>query len=101
MAPILKLHLEVLYDQGGTWLYQNQSTGISNFQTQYFLENELLVEPSPPIKQAFFNKIRPIIDRQYSQENQMLAVMRDNLLPKLLSGEIRVKAAVQAVEAVA
>jgi type I restriction enzyme S subunit len=100
VALMLKLHLELLYTQGGTWQYQNQSTGISNFQTQYFLENELVIVPSLRIREAFFSKVRPIVDKQFSCERQALENIRDVLLAKLLSGEIRVKDAEQALEAV-
>jgi len=100
LGIILKLHLEVLYEQGGTWVYQNQSTGISNFQTQYFLANELVLIPTPPIQKLFFNTIRPIVNKQASDENFVLSQIRDALLPKLLSGEIRVQDAETVVEAV-
>ena len=100
LGLILKLHLEFLYDQGGTWAYQNQSTGISNFQTQYFLANELVLAPAIPIQQLFYDKIRSIVDRQNSGENLVLSHIRDALLPKLLSGEIRVQDAEKIVEAV-
>jgi type I restriction enzyme S subunit len=100
VALMLKLHLELLYTQGGTWQYQNQSKGISNFQTQYFLENELVIVPSLRIREAFFSKVRPIVDKQFSCERQALENIRDVLLAKLLSGEIRVKDAEQALEAV-
>jgi type I restriction enzyme S subunit len=100
LGIILKLHLEVLYDQGGTWIYQNQSTGISNFQTQYFLANELVLVPSMPIQKLFFNKIRSIVDKQNLGENRVLFHIRDTLLPKLLSGEICVQHTEKGMEAV-
>src|SRR5699024_6898407 len=42
IGTILSEHLRFLYDQGLTWNYQNQSTGISNFQTKHFLKSELV-----------------------------------------------------------
>jgi len=101
LGIILKLHLEVLYEQGGTWVYQNQSTGISNFQTQYFLANELVLIPTLPVQKLFFDTIRPIANKQASDENFVLSQIRDALLPKLLSGEIRVQDAEKVVEVMA
>ena len=45
IAVLLACHLKMIYTQGKTWEYQVQSTGISNFQTKNFLENELVVIP--------------------------------------------------------
>ena len=57
----------------------------------------------PPEKLAadFSERIRPLIDRIISNiyESRTLAALRDALLPKLLSGELRVPAAAKFVEA--
>ena len=70
--------------------YQNQSTGISNFQTKIFLERELVATPSFELILSFYQKINPFLSKITSDENQKLAELRDALLPKLLSGEIEV-----------
>lgn len=85
---ILGLHLQKIYQEGKTWQYQNQSTGISNFQTTVFLENEMVVLPCEIILDFFAKRINPIFGKIYSNENQILAKTRDLLLPKLLNGEI-------------
>ncbi len=73
------------------WGYQNQSTGISNFQTKNFLENEALVLPDQDsILEFFFHTVRPIVDKMMTHEKEHLATLRDTLLPKLLSGEMRI-----------
>ncbi len=87
---LLSIHLTYIYNEGKTWLYQNQSTGISNFQTKVFLENEYVVFPCDEFVQQFFVSIRPIIDKVTQSENKSLARIRDMLLPKLLSGDIPV-----------
>jgi type I restriction enzyme S subunit len=38
--------LQNMYREGRTWGYQTASTGIANFQFEYFLDTELLVLPS-------------------------------------------------------
>ncbi len=82
--------LTFLYKKGRMWEYQNQSTGISNFQTNTFLSNEFLVIPTADVLKIFYRKIRPLIDRTHSNENIQLSEIRDLLLPKLLSGQLRI-----------
>lgn len=84
------LHLASLYDAGGTWEYQNQSTGISNFQTTNFLEKEKVILPSQQILSAFSNKIKALFQMSTNNESLYLEEMRDYLLPKLISGEIQI-----------
>ena len=85
---MLALHLRYIYDQGKTWLYQNQSTGISNFQMKVFLKDELVVVPPSKVLTSFYEQIEPILRKLHSGENQVLERLRDTLLPKLLSGEL-------------
>lgn len=59
-----------------------------------------LVLAPPPIRQAFASMTTPMHARvQHAQtESRTLAALRDTLLPKLISGEIRVRDAEAAVE---
>lgn len=100
-AFLLACHLENLYRVGGTWFYQNQSTGIANFQTTYFLENESVIVPSKRILAAFNSAVNTMSQKidANNAENRMLVVIRDSLLPRLLSGGLRVNAAEAAVGA--
>jgi len=98
VASLLSCHLNHLYRSGGTWEYQNQSTGIANFQTKFFLENEQVVIPDPLILKAFSGFVLPLLLRANSNENIALAQTRDLLLPKLMSGALRVGAAEKIVE---
>jgi type I restriction enzyme S subunit len=86
----LRQHLLHIYQEGKTWLYQNQSTGISNFQTQYFLENEMLPFPGIEKLDVFSEIVAPLINKTTSNENLKLIELRDAILPKLLSGELRI-----------
>jgi type I restriction enzyme S subunit len=93
------LFLDVLfkffYQIGGTWEYQNQSTGISNFQFTYFSENKKIALPDDEaLIYNFSEVIRPIkkrIDKNIIQI-QTLTQLRDTLLPKLMSGQIEIQA---------
>jgi type I restriction enzyme S subunit len=96
----LTQHLSHIYAEGKMWGYQNQSTGISNFQTKHFLEVEQVCVPSAGVLAAFHELVRPLLDRQQSEMAQTLADLRDTLLPRLISGKLRVPEAEKLVEAV-
>lgn len=100
---ILGQHLEYIYSQGKTWEYQNQSTGIANFQTTHFLEAELVMVPSQKVMQAFNDLVRPMIDMIHANiaEARTLEEIRDTLLPRLISGKLRIPEAEELLEAVA
>jgi type I restriction enzyme, S subunit len=51
-----------------------------------------VVMPSPPLAAAFEQVVRPLLDRMISsaRECSTLASLRDTLLPKLISGELRI-----------
>jgi len=87
---ILGLHLKKIYEDGKTWEYQNQSTGISNFQTKIFLEKEIVIVPLKQLISFFYSLITPYMKKISSAENNKLIALRDTLLPKLLSGEITI-----------
>lgn len=95
------LHMQQFYLAGGTWGYQNQSTGISNFQTERFLTSELIVIPPKDIMDAFTQRLHPLLERMYGNESLTLATLRDALLPKLMSGELRVGEAHELISEIA
>ena len=85
------LHLAVIHNEGKMWEYQNQSTGISNFQTTSFLEREFVAIPlDTNLLEVFYNKVRPFFDKMTCNQQEELAKLRDTLLPKLISGEVSV-----------
>jgi type I restriction enzyme S subunit len=100
VSTLLSHHLTRLYNEGGTWKYQNQSTGISNFQTKYFLENELVVMPSEAVLRQFHKTIKPIVDKISLNGSQInsLSKIRDKLLPRLISGNITIQKAEELLE---
>jgi type I restriction enzyme S subunit len=90
LGVVLAQHLILIYAQGKTWEYQNQSTGISNFQMARFLEAELVTVPSDEVIAAFAATVRPMIDRAHLTQARELAGLRDILLPRLISGQLRI-----------
>jgi type I restriction enzyme S subunit len=59
--------------------------------------------PSTGVMENFTKTVRPMFSRQeeLQEENQTLTALRDTLLPKLMSGELRVREAQELVEEVA
>jgi type I restriction enzyme S subunit len=59
-----------------------------------------VVLPHDSIAAAFTDKVRPSVDRIFAaiHESRTLAALRDTLLPKLISGELRVKDAERFLE---
>ena len=84
-------HLDYSNSVGKMWEYQLQSTGISNFQTKRFLDEELVLWPTDSLAVAFSDLISPIVRQITSNESRTLAEKRDALLPRLVSGEIKVR----------
>jgi type I restriction enzyme S subunit len=52
-----------------------------------------VVLPPEPVAEAITHEVRPLVDRIIAaiHESRTLAALRDTLLPKLISGEVRVK----------
>lgn len=89
VGVLLAQQLTYIYGQGKTWDYQNQSTGISNFQTAHFMEAELVAVPSDDVLAAFGQVVRPLLERMHTTQIRELAALRDTLLPRLISGQLR------------
>lgn len=91
IGVLLSLHLSYIYQQGKTWEYQNQSTGIANFQTTHFLQAELVARPTAAVAEAFFRTINPLLERRHDPQERQLSTLRDTLLPRLLAGDLEVQ----------
>jgi type I restriction enzyme S subunit len=100
LGILLSQHLSFIYAEGKTWEYQNQSTGIANFQTTHFLEKELVVLPSQDVLAAFADLVRPLIERTHVSQIRELTGIRDTLLPRLISGRLRLPEAQHQIEEV-
>ncbi|WP_449439248.1 restriction endonuclease subunit S [Pseudomonas migulae] len=85
---LLARHLTYIYGIGKTWEYQNQSTGIANFQTTHFLESELVAVPPREVLAVFVDIVRSIVDRGHLSQISNLESLRDTLLPRLISGQL-------------
>jgi type I restriction enzyme S subunit len=76
-----------------------QTTGLGHF-TARDMKRLMVVHPPENILTIFNNSVGPMFDRWYANlfETNTLASLRDTLLPKLISGELRVPDAEKFVE---
>ena len=88
ISMYLGVFLSGFYQAGGTWDFQLQSTGISNFQFTDFSTRQKLVLPDTQVLQNFTQIVRPLftLHGENSVNNKWLTSTRNVLLPKLMSG---------------
>lgn len=92
--PSLYLYyfLNYLYDTGMIEAYQVQSTGISNYQFEPFLKFQQIILPKDELMQSFHDKAI-LMQKQIvilGQQNTKLRQIRARLLPRLISGKMKV-----------
>ncbi|MDR1484400.1 MAG: hypothetical protein LBT09_06215 [Planctomycetaceae bacterium] len=73
--------------------YENGTTGIKNLDFAGFLETEPIIIPPVEMTVQFTKIVEVFVNKIFSNglENDRLVTVRDELLPKLMSGEIEVK----------
>ena len=81
-----------LYDKGVFFSYENGTTGIKNLDISGFVESEAISIPPDDLIYKFDSLCQGLMRKIYANgyENEQLALMRDSLLPRLMSGEIDV-----------
>ena len=81
-----------LYDKRIMFIYENGSNGIKNLNLTNLLERENHPIPSKTVVLDFCKMVEPIFIKiqNLGKESARLAELRDTLLPKLMSGEIKV-----------
>ena len=81
-----------LYDNKIMFIYENGSNGIKNLNLTNLLERENHPIPSEKIALDFYNMVESIFIKiqNLGKESARLAELRDTILPKLMSGEIKV-----------
>lgn len=83
---------QYLYDKGVFFSYENGTTGIKNLDFPGFIETEPILIPPVDKVIAFDDYCKSIFNQIFAngKQNEHLAVLRDTLLPKLMSGELDV-----------
>ncbi|MFA5982526.1 MAG: restriction endonuclease subunit S [Methylococcaceae bacterium] len=94
VSPLfMKYYLKLYYECDLVGIYQVQSTGISNYQFESFLNYQTISLPEKRILDEFDKLIEPIIRQQETLafENLNLITTKDSLLPRLISGKLSVE----------
>ena len=83
---------QYLYGKGVFFSYENGTTGIKNLDFSGFIETETILIPPVDKVIAFDDYYKSIFNQVFAngKQNEHLAVLRDTLLPKLMSGELDV-----------
>lgn len=81
---------QYLYSKGIFFSYENGTTGIKNLDFSGFIETETILIPPADQVIAFDNYCKSIFNQVFAngKQNEHLAMLRDTLLPKLISGEL-------------
>ena len=84
---------QYLYDMGVFFSYENGTTGIKNLDISGFIETESIRIAPRELVEKFDSFCQTVFSKVYANglENERLSSLRDNLLPKLMSGEINVE----------
>ena len=80
------------YDRDEYFQYETGTTGIKNFGFKYFSEEIQYVIPQQKCLTAFADLAFPVLERSGISMHEIVALasLRDTLLPKLISGELRI-----------
>ena len=92
MSNFVYLWFRWLYSNDEFFQYENGTTGIKNLAFTVFAQENNLLVPPMPIVDVFNRKIEPLFTmlQLNGEQSRTLSQIRDTLLPKLLSGEVRV-----------
>lgn len=85
---------QYLYDRNIFFSYENGTTGIKNLDINGLIETEPIIIAPEDLVEKFDAVCQTVFSKIYANgmENEQLALVRDTLLPKLMSGEIDVSA---------
>lgn len=83
---------QYLYEKGVFFSYENGTTGIKNLDFSGFIETESILIPPLDKVISFDVYCKSIFNQIFAngKESEQLALLRDTLLPKIISGEIDV-----------
>jgi len=91
-SAFIYFYMKHLYNQNVMFSYENGTTGIKNLDIGGFLEAEPIIIPPVGFVVEFTETVERFIDTIFrnGHENEGLAILRDTLLPRLMSGELSV-----------
>lgn len=85
--------LKRMHKTGELKVFQVQSTGLSNYQFEDFIDFTKILIPSNDVQHQFEQLIEPMFEeiQLLGEKNQVLQETRDLLLPRLISGKLSVE----------
>lgn len=88
----MKYFFKLYYETDLVGLYQVQSTGISNYQFEAFLNYQTVLVPPIAMQDKFDALVKPILELKddIALKTAVLRQTRDALLPRLISGKLAV-----------
>lgn len=91
-SMFLYYYWQYLYNRNVFFPYENGTTGIKNLDISGFIETEPIVLPPFDLVSKFDTYCQSVFNMTFANglESEQLSVLRDALLPKLMSGEIDV-----------
>jgi len=91
-----------LYQIGEMFQYEAGATGIKNFGYKYFAGGRFFPKPPSTLLDLFHCQVKSLHSscHRRGEESDLLSKTRDALLPKLISGEIRIPDAEKILEKV-
>jgi type I restriction enzyme S subunit len=87
-AAYLDSWLYIMRESGEIWEYVN-GTSVPNLDASSLLNGKKIPLPPDSVVEAYHDFLRPIRKMLYIGQNDTLAVLRDTLLPELISGRLR------------
>ena len=90
-AVYLDAWLHGMRESGEIWEHVN-GTSVPNLDANSLLVGKEIPLPPMPVLDRYHDFVRPIRRQLYAGQNHTLAALRDKLLPKLISGELRMRA---------
>jgi type I restriction enzyme S subunit len=89
-AVYLDAWLHTIRESGEIWEHVN-GTSVPNLDANSLLAGKEIPLPPVPVVDWYHDFVRPIWQELHAGKNRTLAALRDSLLPRLVSGELRVK----------
>ena len=82
---------QYLYDKKVMFVYENGSNGLKNLNINSLIERELFVIPPKDVISRFYLAVAPLLSKKQTNgvEVARLTSLRDALIPKLMSGELK------------
>lgn len=92
LMEFVYIYWSYLYNLDVFFQFENGTTGIKNLDINNFLDRWDIVNPSEELINKYYEIARDLFIKiqDNGKENERLSRLRDTLLPKLMSGEIRV-----------